>query len=296
MKHVKLKTAKKIMNDLVHHVIKPPFPLIPIKSRLEVVVFDLDDALFGTTNNVERARRKACRSMLAEAKRVAEISPRVKQALIDNNLYSECAVSLILQPELERVAKELGPNAQNHYNTLWERMGVDNSDYNGYDALIVQAGVDAYHDVKKTFYLNRNVIETITELKLGHDLRLAIVTGCGDTKKQREKVELLQLNELPFKAIKYVTDGRKDLALEMLVRELGVNPENAMYWGDRLNDMEAANAAGLMRAYYFNMLGKYCTNRFNSGESLRKKVQIPNYFTDDVTQLIEIVEDNHERF
>lgn len=281
------------MDDLVHHKVSPPFPLIPVKKRIDAVLFDLDDSLFDTTYNVDRARRRACREMLAAAKRIAEISPRVKAVLEERRLYCECAVSLILQPELEKVVKELGSNAQNHYGVLWQRLGVDNSDYNGHDAIIVAAGVDAYHDEKKTFYIHRSVIETVVELDAVHKVKLAIVTGCADTKKQREKFELLRLNELQFRAVKYVTDGDKARALEMTAREMDVEPGNALYWGDRFKDMEDAHKAGLMSAYYFNMLGKYCTNRFGAGERLTRRSQVPDFFTDDIKQLVEIVEENH---
>jgi putative hydrolase of the HAD superfamily len=95
-------------------------------TRLRAVLFDIDDTLFSTSDFARRARASAVRAM------------------IDAGLDLPVEV---VQRELDEVLAEFTSNYEHHYERLLQRLPPD-STRRVNPALIVAAGVAAYHDTK----------------------------------------------------------------------------------------------------------------------------------------------------
>jgi putative hydrolase of the HAD superfamily len=187
---------------------------IVLVSRLKAILFDIDDTLYSTTEFAARARKNAVRAMI--------------EAGLD--LPEE-----VLLKELDEVLTEFSSNYEHHFDKLLQRLRPSSlSRVN--PALIVAAGVAAYHDTKfrelKPF---DDVIPFFRDLKEA-GLRVGIITH-GWTVKQAEK--LVRLKLVPYldpKAV-FISDQigiskpNPKLYLTAL-RDLELEPSQAMYVGD----------------------------------------------------------------
>lgn len=181
---------------------------------LRAVLFDIDDTLFSTTRFAKVARTNAVRAMVQAGLDVAE--------------------DVVLR-ELDEVLAEFSSNYDHHFDQLLKRLRPK-ALQNVNPALIVAAGVAAYHDTKfrelKPF---PDVIPLLSALRTA-----GLVTGIlthGWTTKQAEKiVRLGLLPHLDRRAV-FISDqlgvskpNPKIYALAL--RDLGLRPEEAMYVGD----------------------------------------------------------------
>jgi putative hydrolase of the HAD superfamily len=183
-------------------------------SRLVAILFDIDDTLYSTTEFAASARRNAVRAMIDAGVELPED---------------------VLLKELDEVLAEFSSNYEHHFDKLLQRLRPSSlSRVN--PALIVAAGVAAYHDTKfrelKPF---DDVIPLFRDLK-DAGLRVGIITH-GWTVKQAEK--LVRLKLVPYidpKAV-FISDQigiskpNPKLYLAAL-RDLALEPAQAMYVGD----------------------------------------------------------------
>src|SRR5262245_8935413 len=139
---------------------------------LRAVLFDIDDTLFSTTRFAAAARRNAVHAMVQTGLDLPE--------------------EVVLK-ELEEVLAEFSSNYDHHFDQLLRRLRPKALEHVN-PALIVAAGVAAYHDTK--FRELAPFPDTIPFLR---DLRTAgVTTGVishGWTTKQAEK--LIRLGVLP---------------------------------------------------------------------------------------------------
>ncbi|MSR62478.1 MAG: TIGR02253 family HAD-type hydrolase [Planctomycetes bacterium] len=181
---------------------------------LRAVLFDIDDTLFSTTQFAKVARRNAVRAMVQ----------------IGLDLPEE-----VVLKELEEVLAEFSSNYDHHFDQLLRRLrpkALENLN----PALIVAAGVAAYHDTKfrelKPF---EDAIPLLAALRAA-----GVITGVithGWTTKQAEKIVRLGLvPHLSSRAV-FISDqlgiskpNPKIYALAL--RDLGLAANEAMYVGD----------------------------------------------------------------
>jgi putative hydrolase of the HAD superfamily len=183
-------------------------------ARLQAVLFDIDDTLFSTTEFARRARRNAVRAMIA--------------AGLD---LSEDAVL----KELDEVLAEFSSNYEHHFDKLLQRLRPPALQQMN-PALIVAAGVAAYHDTKfRELAPFEDVRPLLADLKEA-GLCLGVITH-GWTVKQAEK--LVRLGLVPYldpRAI-FISDqigiSKPNPKLyQVALRDLGLAASEVMYVGD----------------------------------------------------------------
>lgn len=197
-------------------------------SGLKAVLFDIDDTLFSTTDFARSARRNACRAMVS-----AGLDVPIEQVV----------------RELDEVVKEFSSNFSHHYDKLLMRM--PESAYEGVNsALIVTAGVVAYHDTKfqelKPF---ADVLPFLRALQAA-GVRTGIVTH-GWTTKQAEKIIRLNLISLLDPGAIFISDqvgiSKPNPKLYTLaLRALGCEASEVLYVGDNLaHDIAPPKSLGM---------------------------------------------------
>jgi putative hydrolase of the HAD superfamily len=183
-------------------------------AQLKAILFDVDDTLFSTTDFARKARRNAVRAML--------------QAGLD--LPEE-----VVTRELEEVLAEFSSNYEHHFDKLLMRLRPP-SLARVNPALVVAAGVAAYHDTKfRELVPFDDVLPFFGALRKA-GLRLGIITH-GWTVKQAEK--LVRLGLVPYlepSAI-FISDqigiSKPNPKLWTLaLADMHLLPQEAMYVGD----------------------------------------------------------------
>ncbi len=170
--------------------------------RLQAILFDIDDTLFSTTEFARKARRNAVRAMIQAGLDVPE--------------------EVVLR-ELDEVLAEFSSNYEHHFDKLIQRLRP--SCLKGLNsALIVAAGVAAYHDTKF-----RELAPFDDVFPLFHDLkkagmRLGVVTH-GWTVKQAEK--LVRLGLVPY----------LDPRAVFISDQIGISKPNPKLYATALADM-----------------------------------------------------------
>ncbi len=205
---------------------------MPRMSTLRAILFDIDDTLCATTAFASRARRAAAHAMVAAGLPVEE----------DEVLR-----------ELKEVLIEFGSNYDHHFDKLLQRLCPKGlGDVN--PALVVAAGVAAYHDTKfKELRPFDDVIPLFEDLQRA-GIRIGIITH-GLTVKQAEK--LVRLGVVPYldpKAI-FISDQigiskpNPKLYLSALYR-MGLKAEETMYVGDNpINDIVPPLELGMVAVW-----------------------------------------------
>jgi putative hydrolase of the HAD superfamily len=181
---------------------------------LRAVLFDIDDTLFSTTQFARVARRNAVHAMVETGLDLSE--------------------EVVLK-ELEEVLAEFSSNYDHHFDQLLRRLRPKALEKVN-PALIVAAGVAAYHDTKfrelKPF---EDVIPLLSALRAAGAIT-GIITH-GWTIKQAEKIVRLGLVPHLDRRAVFISDqlgiskpNPKIYALAL--RDLGLAPPEAMYVGD----------------------------------------------------------------
>lgn len=221
----------------------PPFGLArPAPARdagdavndLSAILFDVDDTLFSTTDFARSARRNAVRAMLGAGLRASE--------------------GEVLR-ELEEVLREFGSNYERHYDKLLTRLPSESVE--GINpALIVAAGVVAYHDTKFRELEPFDDVRPFLRAAGEAGLRLGTVTH-GLTLKQAEKLTRLGLVDLLDPEAIFISDqvgiSKPNPKLyAVAARRLGLEPSRCMVVGDNLaNDIAPARHLGMRTVWAF---------------------------------------------
>ncbi|MBK7878083.1 MAG: TIGR02253 family HAD-type hydrolase [Planctomycetes bacterium] len=183
-------------------------------SRLKAILFDIDDTLFSTTEFARKARTNAVRAMITAGLDLSED---------------------VVIKELDEVLAEFSSNYEHHFDKLLQRLRPRCLERVN-PALIVAAGVAAYHDTKfRELAPFDDVYPLFSDLRrIG--MRLGIITH-GLTVKQAEK--LVRLGLVPYldpKAV-FISDqigiSKPNPKLYLTaVRDMGLEPDEVMYVGD----------------------------------------------------------------
>lgn len=197
---------------------------------LSVIFFDIDDTLFPTTEFTRSARECAV------------------QAMIDAGLRALPEEALQV---LYEIIEEYGSNYEHHYDMFIQRFSPErHAPVNR--ALIVAAGVVAYHDTKfRDLSPYEDAIEVLRRLSDSGQARLGIISA-GHAIKQAEKIVRLSLTAYFDPAAIFIADQMSLSKLNPLLyaracEQLGALPERCMHVGDNpLGDIDSANEAGLV--------------------------------------------------
>jgi len=196
--------------------------------ELKAVLFDVDDTLFPSSEFAEEARRSAVRAM------------------VDAGLEVEFELAM---EELKDVVAEFSSNYGSHFDQLVVRLGSHLRE-GVHRALVVAAGVRAYHDTKAHLRPFPDAVECLRRLNRT-TLQRGILTN-GLTIKQAEKLVRLDFQHSFSPGALFISE---DLGVAkphrriflIACQRLGREPGEVMYIGDNpVKDIDAAHEAGLV--------------------------------------------------
>lgn len=197
--------------------------------HLSAIFFDVDDTLYSTTAFARLARRRAVEAMVRQGLRLP----------VD-----------VVRRELDEVIAEFTSNYPNHFDKLLRRLPRES--WSGTNrALIVAAGVMAYHATKTELTPFPDVVPFFQRLSQRTDLLIGVITH-GLEIKQAEK--LLLLGVVPYLNPEgiFISDQvgiskpNPKLWLRACAR-FGLAPHEVMYVGDNpTHDVDPANELGMV--------------------------------------------------
>jgi len=233
---------------------------------LRAVLFDIDDTLFSTTQFAKAARRNAVHAMVETGLDLPE--------------------EVVLR-ELEEVLAEFTSNYDHHFDQLLRRLRPKALESVN-PALIVAAGVAAYHDTKfrelKPF---EDVIPLLSALRAA-----GVITGIithGWTIKQAEKIVRLGLVPHLDRRAVFISDQLgiskpNPKIYSLALRDLGLQAAQAMYVGDSpSHDITPPKSLG-MKAVWAKR-----ASRFQPGASDAK----PDHVVEDFVELRGILRERY---
>ena len=235
--------------------------------QLRAILFDLDDTLFATTTFAREARRAAVEAMVG-----AGLDLPVED----------------VQRELDEVIGEFSSNYEHHFDQLLRRLRP-RSFPNVNPALIVAAGVVAYHDTKyERLELFEDVLPLLEDLQRA-ECMTGVITHGWTTKQSEKLVRLGLIPHLTANAI-FISDqigiSKPNPKLyAAALDELGLEPQQAMYVGDSpLNDIAPPKFLGMKTVY-----ARRAARRPLEGTGVE-----PDHIVDDFEELRRILRDTYE--
>jgi putative hydrolase of the HAD superfamily len=205
----------------------PPNATLNVHKPLDAIFFDIDDTLFSTTVFADKARRAAVDAMIRAGLRT------------DRNTALR---------ELEEVLAEFTSNYGNHFDKVIDRLPAE-AGQGVNKAVIVAAGVVAYHDTKwRELQVHDDVYEVLKWLA-GTQLIRGIISA-GITIKQAEKLVRLQLVEFVTPSAVFFTDQigfskANPKLYRRILQRLRLDPSRCLYVGDHpTHDIDPCNHEG----------------------------------------------------
>jgi putative hydrolase of the HAD superfamily len=197
-------------------------------AKLDAIFFDIDDTLCATTAFAQRARRNAVKAMIAAGLKAPEE---------------------LVYRELDDVIAEFSSNYEHHYDKLLLRLDPKSLEHVN-PALVVAAGIAAYHDTKfRELQPFEGVRELFRDLRQA-GVRLGVITH-GLTVKQAEKLVRLQLVAYLDPEAIFISDQigvakTNPKLYQAALERSNVRPERAMYVGDNpRNDVVPPRSLGM---------------------------------------------------
>ncbi len=199
---------------------------------LKAVFMDIDDTLFSTSEFADIARENAVRAM------------------VDSGLTMKPER---VKTELDEIVSEFSSNYEHHYDKLLLR--IPRRFYKGLNpAIIVAAGVVAYHDTKFTqLKPYEDVVEVLRTLA-DTNLILGVITA-GLTIKQTEKLIRLDLLKYFHPGAIFISEqigiSKPNIKLyQRACSDLNLKPAETMYIGDNpVDDIDPPNQIGMVTVH-----------------------------------------------
>ena len=237
---------------------------------LDIVFLDIDDTLYSTTAFAARARRAAI------------------AAMIDAGLAIDLEQGVT---ELSEVVSEFASNYAGHFDRLLDRLGPEALDGRN-RAVLVAAGVVAYHRTKSEGLQMLPDVRVVLEALRDAGVRLGIISAGLQVKQAEKLIRLDALQYLDPRAIFFSDQlgvSKPNPKIYRLACErAGVEPERAMYVGDRLgHDVLPAASLGMPTVLYRGAGGKYA-EACGDGEG-----PAPTHELDDLRPLVGILRDTY---
>jgi putative hydrolase of the HAD superfamily len=231
--------------------------------RLDAVLFDIDDTLCGTTEFARRARRNAVEAMVAAG------------LGLDPDL---------VERELDEVISEFSSNYDHHFDQLLTRLRPASLARRN-SALIVAAGVAAYHDTKfRDLQPFPDVLPLLEALGRAGLVRGVITHGW--TSKQAEKLVRLRVAPLldphaVFISSQIGISKPNPKLYQTAVRDLSLVPSRVMYVGDSPeHDIAPPASIGMVTVF-----ARRAAKRRLEGTGI-----VPTHVVDDFVQLGQVLE------
>jgi putative hydrolase of the HAD superfamily len=198
-------------------------------AKLSAILFDVDDTLFSTTHFAALARQRAVEAMVRQGLRLP---------------VSE------VKRELNEVISEFTSNYGMHFDKLLLRLPP--ASYAGVNrALIIAAGIMAYHATKAELQAFPDVLPFLRRVHEQGDVLLGVITH-GLEIKQAEKLLLLKVIPYLNPAAIFISDqvgiSKPNPKLyQRACAAIGLSPAEVMYVGDNpLHDVDPVNAVGMI--------------------------------------------------
>jgi len=206
-------------------------PRIEDVNSLSAVFLDIDDTLYSTTDFAQLARERAIEAMVHQGLRLP----------IE-----------VVRRELNEVISEFTSNYPNHFDKLLLRL--PNHSWSGTNrALLVAAGISAYHDTKSEMEPFPDVLPFLRDVQERTDLLVGVITH-GLELKQAEK--LLRLGVVPYLHPEgiFISDQEgiskpNPKLYQRACARFGLDPREVMYVGDSpSHDIDPPNSLGMLTA------------------------------------------------
>lgn len=202
----------------------------PAKLGLDAIFFDIDDTLFSTSEFAEKARE-------------ASVDAMIRVGL-------DIEKDVLLQ-ELREVVAEFTSNYDHHFDQLLRR--IPKRHFKGVNqAMIVAAGVVAYHDTKvRELAPYPDAVDLLKLLSKLPELTRGIITS-GLMIKQAEKLLRLGIYDYLTPTAIFISDqiGINKPNPKLYRRacsDLNLKPSRCIYVGDRpRSDVDPPNALGMV--------------------------------------------------
>lgn len=198
-------------------------------SKLHAIFFDIDDTLYSTSEFSEEARKNSLEAMIEQGLTMS------KEQLFE---------------ELQEVIREFSSNYEHHFDKLLLRL--PRRYYKGKNpAIIVAAGVMAYHDTKSRLLAPYEDAVEVLRLLSKTDLLLGVISE-GLEVKQAEKLVRMRLvkyfaNNAIFISNQLGISKPNPKLYQRACSDLNIKPTESMYVGDNpLYDIDPPNSIGMM--------------------------------------------------
>ncbi len=195
-------------------------------KALDAIFFDIDDTLFSTTVFAEKARAAAIDAMIG-----AGLTAGRDDAM----------------RELDEVIAEFSSNYGGHFDKVLDRLGPES--WAGHNrAVIVAAGVVAYHATKSELKVHDDVYEVLEWLATTPLIRG--IVSAGITIKQAEKLVRLEILGFLSPGAIFFTDqvgfSKPNPKLyRRVLQRLKLSPQRCLYVGDNpTHDIDPCNREG----------------------------------------------------
>ncbi|NCF55747.1 MAG: TIGR02253 family HAD-type hydrolase [Planctomycetia bacterium] len=198
-------------------------------SQIRAIFFDIDGTLFSTVDFAARARRASVRAMIKAGLEMEEE---------------------VLLEELAEVVKEFSSNYEGHFDKLLLRL--PRRSMKGLNpAVIISAGIVAYHDTKTRFLEPFEDAHEMIRRLARTDLKLGIITEGLEVKQSEKLIRLRLLDYFDHRAIfisHQVGISKPNPKLyQRACTDLNLRPSECLYIGDNpLHDIDPANEIGMV--------------------------------------------------
>jgi len=223
---------------------------------VKAILFDIDNTLYDSAKQSMLSRKNAVKAM------------------IDSGLDVDMDRAIEL---LNEIVDKHGSNYENHFDEMMKVLGVE------CDSKIIASGVVAYHNTTvENLIPEGTCIETLQKLRK-EGYKLGVITN-GKSIKQWEKLIRLGLGDV-FDVVAISEEAgcsKPEPGIFISACDvLGVNPDDGMYVGDRLDsDIEGAHKAGMKAVYVYGMTKE---------QEPENDLQIPDHKVKNILGLMEIL-------
>lgn len=199
-------------------------------SPLRAIFFDIDDTLYSTSEFSEIARAAALDAMIEAGLGLSKED---------------------LQEELDEIINEFTSNYEHHFDKLLLR--IPRRYYKGINpAIIIAAGVMAYHETKSThLFPYEDASEVLRLLSTRTELILGVITE-GMEVKQAEKLVRMRLNQYLSPNAIFISNQigiskPNKKIYQRACSDLNLKPSETMYVGDNPEyDIDPPNQIGMI--------------------------------------------------
>ncbi|MEM8883003.1 MAG: TIGR02253 family HAD-type hydrolase [Planctomycetota bacterium] len=228
---------------------------------LTAILFDIDDTLFPSTAFADKARQSAV------------------EAMVDAGLDIEVESAM---QELHAVVQEFSSNYGHHFDQLVVRLGGHLRE-GVHKALVVAAGVRAYHETKAHLKPHPDAVVVLEALR-PTDLLRGVLTN-GLTIKQAEKLVRLGMQHYFSPGALFISE---DLGVakphprifQIACETMGTVPSEVLYIGDNpIKDVDAAHEAGLIT----------CLRRGAGKHSMAVGAHAPDFEVETLDELLPVL-------